>query len=291
MSNHVGYVNDFCPVCRCPHHRHFTTTNSWEIVRCEECNFTFSKAVPTDEYLSEYYREKYCAAGGEFVPRTSRGRRWKYKALAMLIKYWQRRRDKIRLLEVGCGQGDLLSTVQHESRFEATGIDLAEGPLGYAQSQGLDVHRSDLESMQLDADSFDMVVALHVMEHVQNPERFIAEIRRVLKPGGHFFAVMPCISHIKARLKGERWHYLGAPAHLWYFAPKTLSRFVERLGLQAVYASTLYHRAHVRILAQKPNSCEELAYETWMGDPGTDSFANGHADSTDHARIPEPLVA
>ena len=136
----------------------------------------------------------------------------------------------IRTLEIGCGQGDLLRAVRHDPRFEARGLDYADGPLGYARSLGLTADKGDIQSMGFAENSFDLVVALHVLEHVHDINATIGEIHRVLRPGGLVFAVCPCVTHIKARLAGGKWKYLGPPGHLWYFSPATLSQFFTKVG-------------------------------------------------------------
>jgi 2-polyprenyl-3-methyl-5-hydroxy-6-metoxy-1,4-benzoquinol methylase len=262
---HVGYTNEFCPVCKSREHAHFHTVRGHDVVRCRDCRFLFTRVVPSDNELHEHYRQKYCNTAGEFRPRTTYHRRLKYQALRYAMRWWCRDVPQIKLLEIGCHQGDLLAAVRNDRKFNAHGIDLAQRPLDYARSQGLSVELTDLESRRFDDNSFDMIVALHVLEHVQNPERLVGEIRRILKPGGKFFAVMPCSGHIKARLAGVNWHYLTPPQHLWYFTPHTLAMFVERMGLSTLFSSNLYHRAHVRILAQKPKPYVDLQYATWMG--------------------------
>lgn len=251
MLNEPGYVNTFCPVCKHSQHDLHHAMNGYGIVKCRQCDFVFVKDVPSDEFLCAHYRQGYTADSGEYVPKLRASRRWKYWAFSQLLRYFGRRRKTIQLLEIGCHQGDLLEIVKDDPKFDAIGLDLAEKPLEYAQSRGLNVHLSDLETMNFASDSFDFVVALHVLEHVQNPERLVSQIQRVLRPGGYFIAVMPCVSHIKARLAGPRWHYWAPPSHLWYFSPSTLSKFVERLGLTPVHASCFYHRAHVRLFARK----------------------------------------
>lgn len=265
MQLQPGYTNHFCPVCKGTEHAHFHTKRGIDVVRCRACRFLFARTVPSDAMLQAHYRGEYCDDAGEFRPRGTFHRRLKYQAFRHALRWWCRDVPQIKLLEIGCNQGDLLSAVQHDAKFDAQGIDLAERPLEYARSQGHRVELTDLESRRFDDNSFDMIVALHVLEHVQNPERLVGEIRRILKPGGKFFAVMPCSSHIKARLAGVNWHYLNPPDHLWYFTPKTLSQFVERLGFKTMFSSTFYHRAHVRILAQKPQSGTLQRFETWMG--------------------------
>jgi methionine biosynthesis protein MetW len=270
MSSQPGYTNHLCPVCKGTEHAHFHTVKRHEVVRCKSCQFMFVLTTPSEEKLSEFYRKAYrkgyLTETGEYKARGSFHRNLKLQAFRFMMRWWQRKAKTINLLEIGCGQGDLLASVQHDPKFEAQGIDLAEQPLAYAASRGLRVERTDLESRRFEDNTFDMIVAMHVMEHVQNPERLITEIRRILKPGGMYFAVLPCSSHIKARLAGVNWRYLTPPQHLWYFTPKTLSRFVERLGLKTVFSSSIYHRAHVHYLAEKPATAVEQHYPMWMGD-------------------------
>jgi ubiquinone/menaquinone biosynthesis C-methylase UbiE len=138
-----------------------------------------------------------------------------------------------------------------KKHWHAVGVDYGSAAVDYARLQGLDAHVSDVESMHFAPQTFDAVVALHVMEHVQNLEVFIKEIHRVMKQGGYFFAVMPNMSHYKPKLAGASWKFWGPPGHLWYFTNHSLTMFLENHGFEVKHCSSLYHRAHVRVLARK----------------------------------------
>ncbi len=158
----------------------------------------------------------------------------------------------IKLLEIGCSQGYLLDVVRHNPHFDAEGIDYAQAPIVYARSTGLKVFQSSLTGMKYPSESFDFIVALHVIEHVQNLDTTIQEIKRIMKKGGHIYIVVPCISHIKARLSGKKWKYLEPPGYLWYFTTKSFRLFLEKHGFIEKFATCMSHRAHLRILAVKP---------------------------------------
>ena len=221
------------------------------MVQCAGCGFIFTKDYPSAEFLRRFYEPSYIEAGKEYKPGGGIGRRLEYWLFSRWIRRFYAGKQLIRTLEIGCGQGDLLRAVRHDSRFEARGLDYADGPLNYARSLGLRVDKADIQSMGFADNSFDLVVALHVLEHVRDLNTTIAEIHRVLRPGGLVFAVCPCVTHIKARMAGEKWQYLGPPGHLWYFSPATLSQFLTRVGFTVLRASCFYHRAHVRVLARK----------------------------------------
>jgi SAM-dependent methyltransferase len=221
------------------------------VVQCSECRFIFTRDYPSAEFLRRYYEPGFAKVSGQYKPAGGVGRRLKYWLFARWIRWFYPGTQVIRTLEIGCGQGDLLRAVQHDPRFEARGLDYADAPLGYARSLGLQVDKGDIQSMKFADASFDLVVALHVLEHVHDLRETLTEIHRILRPDGLLFAVCPCVTHIKARLAGERWKYLGPPGHLWYFSPATLSRFLEQVGFTILRASCFYHRAHVRVLARR----------------------------------------
>jgi SAM-dependent methyltransferase len=240
-----------CPLCHSQSQKLWHRKNGYDVVQCLECGFIFTRDYPSAEFLRRCYAPGFTQPSGEFKPSGGVGRRLKYWLFARWIRRFYPDRQVIRALEIGCGQGDLLRALQYNPRFESRGLDYADAPLAYARSLGLRVDKGDIQSMRFGDASFDLVVALHVLEHVHNLEATLAEIHRVLRPQGLVFAVCPCVTHIKARLAGERWKYLGPPGHLWYFSPVTLSRFLEKAGFVTLRASCFYHRAHVRVLARK----------------------------------------
>ena len=103
-----------------------------------------------------------------------------------------------RLLDVGCGTGYTLSLVS--GNYRATGLDASPDAVQVAPDKaGAPVVRGDACSLPFAEESFDVVTALDVLEHLDDDARAMAEISRVLAPGG--VAV------------------LSVPAHQWLFSP------------------------------------------------------------------------
>lgn len=256
LKSFPAYEVKRCPACECRDAKHFDKRNGYELIRCARCQMVYTRNVPSTEQLCDFYNELYVRTGKPLEATVQRTfhRRWKYQLLASYLKWLHPKEQKIRLLEIASSDGDLLEAVAGDPRFIATGIDYSEDNVAYCRRQGWNALVTDLESAAFYEQTFDAIVALHVVEHLQNPIRTINEAHRVLRPGGYFFAVMPCISHLKARLAGLRWKYIAPPGHLWYFTPKSLSLLMNRLGFEVCWANCFYHRAHLRILARKPVS-------------------------------------
>ena len=88
------------------------------------------------------------------------------------------------VLEVGCGTGLVVERVARVARV-AEGVDLSPGMLEHARRRGLTVREGDATSLPFADASFDVVYAFKVLAHVPDVDRAIAEMFRVVRPGGH----------------------------------------------------------------------------------------------------------
>ena len=99
--------------------------------------------------------------------------------------------EGLRALDVGCG-GGYLSEELARLGFNVSGVDPAPASLAAAQSHAkqsgltIDYRVAQAESLPFPDGSFDLVTCCDVLEHVQDLDRTLSEIARVLKPGGIF---------------------------------------------------------------------------------------------------------
>lgn len=91
-----------------------------------------------------------------------------------------------RVLDVGCGEGELVSTFQKHG-VETYGIDISKQSLLHARN----VVQADAEKIPFKNNTFDLMIAHHSLEHLKNPEYFIKECKRVLKENGIVCVVVP----------------------------------------------------------------------------------------------------
>ncbi|MDT7602086.1 MAG: hypothetical protein QOF61_83 [Acidobacteriota bacterium] len=152
-----------------------------------------------------------------------------------------------RALDVGCGTGANLEML---ARFgDAEGVDVSEDALAFCRERGLtNVQRGAAESLPYADESFDLVTALDVVEHLDDDLLGLREMRRVLRPEGRALLFVPAfmwlwgvqddVSHHRRRytlaeararveaagLTVERATY----ANLTFFAPILLGRLIMR---------------------------------------------------------------
>ena len=100
------------------------------------------------------------------------------------------------LLDIGCGGGILTESLTHYyPKMKINGCDISSKAIGYAKKYGhnkVKYKSYDGVTLPYRDNAFDVCSCFDVMEHVPDEKNFLKEVRRVLKPGGRFFLVVPC---------------------------------------------------------------------------------------------------
>ncbi|OEC88354.1 MULTISPECIES: class I SAM-dependent methyltransferase [Methanobacterium] len=102
-----------------------------------------------------------------------------------------------KLLDVGCGTGNLLSLISSKYEVQIVGIDLSPEMLNIARNkldETADLRLCDSESLPFNDNSFDMVICTDSFHHYPNPANVLAEVKRVLKAGGNFIIADPWLA-------------------------------------------------------------------------------------------------
>lgn len=112
-----------------------------------------------------------------------------------------------RVLEVGGGPGELSARMRDELAAEVSFVDVAPRMVELARGRGLDAQVADVQDLPFGDASFDTVVAAWMLYHVPDLDRGLAEIARVLEPGGTLVAVTNSVRHVEEldRLIGALW--------------------------------------------------------------------------------------
>ena len=109
--------------------------------------------------------------------------------LAQIIQNPTTKNQKPKILDVGCGTGGNLEMLQKFGAAE--GVDVSDDALAFCQSKGLTVHKGLAESLPFANESFDVVTALDVVEHLDDDVAGLREMNRVLKRGGKTLIFVP----------------------------------------------------------------------------------------------------
>lgn len=107
-----------------------------------------------------------------------------------------------RVLDIGCGDGRIPSLY---GAPEVICVDSSEAAVEAAAERGLDARLADAQELPFPDGSFDVVTCNHTLYHVPDRDRALAEIDRVLRPGGRFAGIYNAPEHLR-----EVWDAVGA---------------------------------------------------------------------------------
>ncbi|MCD9186242.1 MAG: class I SAM-dependent methyltransferase [Pyrinomonadaceae bacterium] len=94
-----------------------------------------------------------------------------------------------KILDVGCGTGANLEMLAQFG--ESEGVDVSDDALAFCKAKGLRVHKGLAEKLPFADESFDVVTALDVVEHLDDDVAGLKEMHRVLKTGGKTLIFVP----------------------------------------------------------------------------------------------------
>lgn len=125
-----------------------------------------------------------------------------------------------------------------EHGYEAHGLDVDPVSIRYAEQHYPQnaYHLGAIEGYAAEGHGFDLIYCSEVIEHVPAVRRFVANIVRLLRVGGHAFITTPDISHWRRPRDLTTWDAFCPPSHCLYFSPSSLRRLLEAARLTVVKA-------------------------------------------------------
>jgi SAM-dependent methyltransferase len=106
------------------------------------------------------------------------------------------------------------------------------------RADGFVIHRGAIETIELAAGSYDVVVLSETVEHVLDPRRAVASCCHALRPGGVLYITTPNVDSLSRHLLGNRWRALCYPDHLYCFNTRSIRALLESSGLKPVHIRT-----------------------------------------------------
>jgi SAM-dependent methyltransferase len=160
--------------------------------------------------VKDYYEELWRAMGEDLTPPD-----WELRRRFLLAEIG----PGDRALDVGCGTGEFTAQMAQVGAG-VVGTDVAEAALERARTRhrGLDFRITTIDGpLPFPDNSFDLVWASEVIEHIGDTARWLSEVRRVLTPAGRLLLTTPSHGRLRVALAGVS-HFsepLGDHLHLY----------------------------------------------------------------------------
>ena len=221
----------------------FGAPGTYEILTCPRCGLEQTHPRPTGPELKDLYERFYNAGAEPGSAYQSVRERFLASGWYRLWLRWDgdpafhQRRGAGRLLDLGCNEGRSLS-LYAANGFAAEGLEINEKAAALARRRGFPVYTGTLEELN-PPEPYAVVVLANVLEHAPDPVAMLAQVRRLLGPGGRVWISCPNAWSLWRRVFGRDWINWHVPYHLWHFSPRTLEAVLARAGLRLMEVKSL----------------------------------------------------
>ena len=205
------------------------------IQECLSCGLAYVDPRPSSEQLNSYYNKGYFSGGKDFfrgkdycLERDKAISRRDVTGYREVVSHFEMKGKAV--LDIGCASGALLCLLRDHGAEEVVGIDTVEYPVSFGRAQyELDLRCTTLEEASLPDAQFDLITMIDLLEHLEDLNSALTQIRRILKPAGSVFIITPNYeAHVLAR---QKWVCLHQDfEHLHYFSEQSLRRICMQMG-------------------------------------------------------------
>lgn len=219
-----------CPVCSSQSYKCRYIFSWGRVVQCLLCSSAYGDGYDVEEMNRITFNNPNLDVSIDLC------RLWAKERLATLKKYI----ISGRLLEFGAGTGEFLYTAA-QAGFYSVGLDIFSRLRKENYHPMLSIITADVRYFRADV-PFDVVAALHLLEHFSKPYEFLTSIRENLKKNGYLLVEVPNFASL-SRFVLKRHETCFVPYHYLYLTPKSLVTLLENAGfkileLQSVGSST-----------------------------------------------------
>jgi len=244
------------------------------IVKCRNCGLVYLNPRPSKDLLGSYYPTDYyppvltksrpkCE---QVVKRlssllkrwvledyygypSSGGASWWRPVRKLLLwpdKTWRELKGRYplpwrgqgKMLDVGCGAGGNLKTLQDQG-WELHGVEISEIAVAHARElTNRQIHTGTVESAPFPAGAFDLVLMSHSLEHLPSPIEALRQIHRFLKDDGLLVIHVPNVHSLEFKLFGRWWFQLDPPRHFYHFDRASLTAALTKAGFSVQVVRT-----------------------------------------------------
>jgi len=232
-----------CDLCGAKKYKALFQINTKLIVACPECRLVSYHPLATPDELSSIYNDSQYFEAEYFKVDDKNLKTVHYRYFVETANLAQNHCNAThKILEIGPGKGDFVELcVERGLQIEC--MEFSEHAAKKLSEQfGCNVYHGDITYSDFQANSYKMIVAFDVIEHLLSPKIWLDAIFRVLEPDGFFIFNTVNVQNLLDRI-GWLFYRLGIKGpiiklypsyHLYYFTPQILEKYLQKAGFEIV---------------------------------------------------------
>jgi 2-polyprenyl-3-methyl-5-hydroxy-6-metoxy-1,4-benzoquinol methylase len=228
----------------------FGTPGRFQYVRCHGCRLVRLDPFPDLEMLKAAYPDDYVAFSAE------KGRGFIYTLMNRVRQARARARlrklvpEGAKVLDVGCGSGDLLVRLRDMGAREVRGLDFSPTATAICREKDLDVETGTFPDYPETSGDFDAIFMINYIEHVQDPLVELKKAAMLLRPGGILIGELPNFDSLDRVLFRQYWGGNHCPRHTYQFGPTILTSILRTAGFETIDTRQDINPGHLALSIQ-----------------------------------------
>jgi 2-polyprenyl-3-methyl-5-hydroxy-6-metoxy-1,4-benzoquinol methylase len=243
--------NDFEPYLSCVDNT--VSHETFSIIKCQSCNLLITSPRPETTNLGYYYlsdnyisHAKKTKSVVDLIYKVSRiyTLKWKLK----LLKNHVDQKEKIKILDYGCGTGEFLKTCKADGH-PVVGVEPSDKARTIAsENDTIQI----LPTINNVVGKFNAITLFHVLEHIPEINEVLAKLTEALEKTGTVFIAVPNHESFDAKQYRNHWAAYDVPRHLWHFSKRNMTQLLANHGLEIIKVVPMKLDAfYVSIMSEK----------------------------------------
>ncbi|MCH3883788.1 class I SAM-dependent methyltransferase [Tenacibaculum sp. MSW2] len=236
----------------------------FELEKNEE--FDMLVTIPVPKNLSSYYESE------NYISHTD-GKKGVFEKVYQLVKnYTLKRKLKLinsfnseekTILDIGAGTGDFLATCKNDN-WQVLGIEPNKKAREIAASKNITLQEN---ISVVKNKKFDVITLWHVLEHVENLEEYIQQLKALLKENGTLIIAVPNYKSYDANHYKKYWAAFDVPRHLWHFSQTSISKLFSKENITIVKTLPMkFDSYYVSLLSERYKNGKMNPFKAfWIG--------------------------
>ena len=202
----------------------------YEYHQCDHCAFIQSTPIPPENDLTAFYQEQYAY---DWFEKNKFFK--KIQAQHRVFKIRDHLKHAERILDFGCGHGYFVEELA-KKKMQVFGFDIGSDKIKQHGNVKITNKKSLVEYNETE---FDVITLWHVLEHMQNHEAILDDLKQRLNPGGTIIIAVPNTGSLAFKLVGQKWGWLQQPyVHINHYNHHNLSLLLEKKGFKICSVTT-----------------------------------------------------
>lgn len=240
------------------------SNENFELKKNEDFDMLVTQPIP--KKLASYYESE------NYISHTD-GKKSVFEKVYQLVKNYTLKKklklinsfntEKKTILDIGAGTGDFLATCKNNN-WQILGIE----PNQKARETGASKNINLLENLsEVKNKNFDVITMWHVLEHVENLQEYIQQLKELLKENGTLVIAVPNYKSYDANYYKNFWAAFDVPRHLWHFSQTSISKLFSMENIKIIKTLPMkFDSYYVSLLSEKYKNGKMNPFKAfWIG--------------------------